>query len=76
MTIDAKGKFDDFKRVGELLRGKDTTLEAYDHHIYFNKKDITSKAGEMAEDYLKQEFGHLGWQLASTLVENSQSEAP
>ena len=52
----------------------DTTLATYDNKLYFNKKDISTEAGNMVEDYLKQEFRHLGWTLGKTMDEASKDE--
>jgi len=53
-------------------KNSETTLATYDNKLYFNKKDISKEAGEMVEDYLKQEMRHLGWNLGKTMNEASK----
>lgn len=66
--------WDNFKRIGEELRNKDTTLmENSDHHLFFNKQDITGAGYNMIDYYVKREFRTLGWHFGKTLYEASKA---
>jgi len=69
-----KSDWSDLHTIIELLKNHETSLQAFDNKLYFNKKDISTAAGNMVEDYLKGEFGHLGWNLGKALDEASKDD--
>lgn len=72
-TFDHKdAKWDNLKAIMEAEKDPETTLQATGDKLFFNKKDITTEAGNMTEDYLKQEFRYLGWRLGDTMYKEVQ----
>jgi len=57
------------KRIIEAMKSPETTLQVYDQKFYFNKHDVTTEFHNLTEDYLKQEFGRLGYNYGKTLME-------
>lgn len=65
---DRQADWGDMKLILEAMRNPDRTLAVADDHFYFNHQDITSAMHNLAEDYLKQEFGRLGYNYGKTLL--------
>ena len=69
-------QWEDLERILKELKDPDTTLmENSDRHIFFNKKDITSGSHNIVEDYIKSDFGRLGYNLGELLHQDSAASA-
>jgi len=67
----------DFERIIDALKDKDRTLSVNsDQHWFFNHEDITSSIHNLADDYVHQEFGRLGYQYGATLLEAASHHGP
>jgi hypothetical protein len=63
----------DLELILKELKDPQTTLEENsDRHIFFNKMDITSASHSIVEDYLKSDFGRLGYNLGDLLQKESK----